>query len=97
MVSYEYEYIEPGYYKEGSFGIRIENLIIVVDKGDEYWGFENLTMCPYDRNLIDMSLLSPRDVDYINAYHKQVRELVLPLLTDEVAKKWLLRNCEPLK
>lgn len=61
--------LEPGYYKEGSFGIRIENLITVVEKGDGYYGFQNLTMCPYDRNLIDKDLLSKKDSDYINLYH----------------------------
>lgn len=44
---------EPGYYKEGSFGIRIENLILCVKVNEHYLGFENLTLCPYDRNLID--------------------------------------------
>jgi len=49
---------EPGYYKNGSFGIRIENLLVVVESSPNFWGFENLTLCPYDRNLIKKDLLS---------------------------------------
>lgn len=60
---------EPGFYKDGEFGIRIENLLVVVDKGDGYWGFDNLTMCPYDRYSMDLNLLSKWDLDCINKYH----------------------------
>ena len=78
--------IEPGYYKEGSFGIRIENLIICVDKGNDYLGFDNITLCPYDRNLIDLELLSPKDRKYIDDYHLKVRETLLPLVEEEVSR-----------
>ena len=57
---------EPGYYKDGSFGIRIENLILGVETAPNFWGFENLTICPYDMNLMDHSLLNPEYVGYIN-------------------------------
>ena len=78
--------IEPGYYKEGSFGIRIENLIICVDKGNDYVGFDNITICPYDRNLIDLDLLSPKDRKYIDDYHLKVRETLLPLVDEEISR-----------
>lgn len=58
---------EPGYYKEGGFGIRIEDDLVVVKKSAEgFLGFENLTIAPYERNLIDLRLLSQNDKDYIN-------------------------------
>lgn len=73
---------EPGYYEENKFGIRIENLIVCVEKNNGFLGFENLTVCPYDRNLIDLELLSPRDRKFIDAYHQKVRETLLPLLEE---------------
>ena len=48
---------EPGYYEQGKYGIRIENLILCKKINEEFYGFENLTMCPYDRNLFDFSQL----------------------------------------
>ena len=65
--------LEPGFYLDGHFGIRIENLIIVKKAEKEgYLRFENLTLCPYDKNLIDVNLLTKNDIDYINKYHKRV-------------------------
>lgn len=49
---------EPGYYKDGEYGIRIEDALMVVNKGNGFLGFENLTKVPYDRNLMDFNLLS---------------------------------------
>jgi Xaa-Pro aminopeptidase len=65
---------EPGYYEDGEFGIRIENVIMVVqhEKYPDRYRFENLTFCPYNRELIDISILSKRDIEYINNFHKQV-------------------------
>ena len=64
---------EPGYYKEGSFGIRIEDELVVVDLGNGFYGFQNLTLVPYDRNLIDFDLLTAPYVLQINKYHKAVK------------------------
>lgn len=70
---------EPGYYKPGAFGIRIENLIIVkeaeVPQGGDLamLGFETLTFCPIDRRLIDESLLTQEELDWLNDYHAKVR------------------------
>jgi Xaa-Pro aminopeptidase len=65
---------EPGFYKDGEYGIRIENVIMVV-KHNQYpdrYMFENLTVCPYSKELIDPSLLTPQDKEYINRFHKKV-------------------------
>ena len=67
-------FIEPGYYKENSFGIRIENclMVVVAAENDKFLRFRNLTLCPYDRKLIKKELLSEKDIEYINNYHKYV-------------------------
>jgi Xaa-Pro aminopeptidase len=97
---------EPGYYEDGSFGIRIENLIECVPVikngfgGKPYYGFSNLTMFPYARELIARDLLSPEEIAYIDAYHAQCEEAVLPELdavaaSDDV-KEWFRQLCRPL-
>lgn len=63
---------EPGYYQDGSFGIRIENLQRVVDKGNGYLSFSNLTLAPYSKKLIDVSLLSKEEISWLNNYHKDL-------------------------
>ena len=73
---------EPGFYKEGEFGIRIENVIMCV-KHPEYEGFykwENLTVAPYSRGLIDKDLLSPRDIRYIDQFYAKCLEKLTSLL-----------------
>lgn len=69
---------EPGFYKDGEYGIRIENVIMVNKHPkfpEERLMFENLTYYPYERNLIDKKLLSPKDLEYINNFHKKVSHL----------------------
>ena len=84
---------EPGYYKTGEYGIRVENLVLVVKKDlpgaeKEMLGFETLTLAPIDLDLVDVSMLSPKERDWLNAYHARVREELAPLLPDEV-QDWL--------
>ncbi|MEP5762144.1 MAG: aminopeptidase P family protein [Litoreibacter sp.] len=72
---------EPGYYREGAFGIRIENLIVAqtaVPLGDnrDQLSFETLTWVPFDRNLIDTNLLSPAERSWIDSYHATIRETI---------------------
>ncbi|EWC45631.1 putative Xaa-Pro aminopeptidase P [Drechslerella stenobrocha 248] len=94
---------EPGYYEDGEFGIRIENIILVVPAKTEYqfgekpyWGFETVTMVPMCRKLVDVSLLAPDEKTYLDNYHKEVWEKTSPLLQhDERALKWLKRETEP--
>ncbi|WP_140986628.1 aminopeptidase P family protein [Asticcacaulis tiandongensis] len=90
---------EPGYYRENAFGIRIENLQYVTepDTGGErpMLGFKNLTWAPIDRNLIDVTLLSPAERAYMDAYHAEVLRLTGPLVRPEV-RDWLAVVCQPL-
>jgi len=91
---------EPGYYKEGAYGIRIENLIVVEERvipgGDRtMYGFETVTWCPYERALIDLSLLDEGELAWINAYHAQVWSNLAPLVEGD-AKSWLEQACLPL-
>lgn len=90
---------EPGYYRENAFGIRIENLQYVIEAptGGErpMLGFQNLTWAPIDRNLIDVSLLSPAERAYMDAYHAEVLRLTGPLVPLKV-RDWLAEVCQPL-
>ncbi|MBA4753315.1 MAG: aminopeptidase P family protein [Sphingobium sp.] len=91
---------EPGYYKTGEYGIRIENLVLVEDRaiaGAEkpMLGFETLTFAPIDRHLIALDLLSPDERAWVDAYHAKVLSVVGPQL-DGDAKAWLESACAPL-
>ncbi len=88
---------EPGFYEKDEFGIRIENEILVVEKGEKYLGFENITFLPYERNLIDMDLISNDFKKYIDDFHKKVYEKLSPHLKgDEKALNYLKKKTEPL-
>lgn len=91
---------EPGYYKPGEFGIRIENLVLVVDaqiEGSEgkYLTFETLTHVPLDRRLVDKDLLTEREIAWWNDYHAKTRAILAPQLEGEDLA-WLERECAPL-
>lgn len=94
---------EPGIYRTDKWGVRIENLVAVVpvDKTsaatteDEWLTWEHLTLCYYDRTLIDMNLMTQEEIAWINAYHQRVYELTAPLLTTDEAK-WLKEKCTAL-
>ncbi|MEP9371800.1 aminopeptidase P family protein [Mesorhizobium sp. KR1-2] len=85
---------EPGYYKEGHYGIRIENLILVtaakaLEGGDlPVHGFETLTLVPIDRRLIDADLLAPDELEWLNAYHVRVLAEIGPMVDGETLR-WL--------
>lgn len=93
---------EPGYYRPGEFGIRIENLIYVreaeaIDGGDQpMLSFETLTWCPIDRRLIVVSLLTDEELHWLNAYHATVREKLMPLISDADVQRWLTAATESL-
>jgi Xaa-Pro aminopeptidase len=81
---------EPGYYKDGEYGIRIENLVTVIED-QQHPGmlcFETLTLAPIDLEAIDRALLTPDEVAWLNAYHTRVRETIAPLVDAKTAK-WL--------
>jgi Xaa-Pro aminopeptidase len=84
--------IEPGIYKPGRWGIRIENLVLNVPAGTgefgEFLRFETLTLCPIDTRCLDMDLLQPHEVQWLNDYHAQVCERLLPHV-DGSARAWL--------
>jgi Xaa-Pro aminopeptidase len=91
---------EPGYYREGAFGIRLENLIVVQeapalgDRRDQLC-FETLTFVPFDRSLIVTGQLSPAERDWLNAYHAEVLAKLAPRLSP-AARDWLEAACAPL-
>lgn len=90
---------EPGYYKAGEWGIRIENLVAVEERGipdggdRPLLGFMNLTLCPIDRRLIDVTLLDPAERDWLDRYHAGVEEALRELVDDPA---WLAKACAPL-
>ncbi|MEO7072342.1 MAG: M24B family metallopeptidase, partial [Rhodanobacter sp.] len=91
--------IEPGVYKPGRHGIRHENLAAVVDAEQSEFGaflaFETLTLCPFDRRVLEPGLLSPDDRAWLDDYHAQVRTALSPLL-DGADLAWLQRHCARL-
>ncbi|KAG2426136.1 hypothetical protein HYH02_014851 [Chlamydomonas schloesseri] len=96
---------EPGYYEDGSFGVRIENLVVVVEKdtpyryaGQQYLGFQRLTLVPIQAKLVDASLLSAEEAAWVDSYHREVWEAVSPRMQDQPELlAWLRRNTRPLK
>jgi Xaa-Pro aminopeptidase len=93
---------EPGYYRQGHYGIRIENLLMVrdaekIDGGDRpMLGFETLTLCPIDRRLIDTRLFTRDELAWLDTYHARVAKEIGPLL-DGAAATWLKKACAPLR
>ena len=91
---------EPGYYKSGAYGIRIENLVLVeprtVTGGDRpMLGFETLTFAPIDTRPIDKALLTDAEIAWLNAYHAEVAKRLAPHLDGE-AESWLLHATKPI-
>jgi len=86
---------EPGYYKTGEYGIRIENLVVVrapaeIAGGEKgMLGFETITMAPIDLDLVESSMLTREERDWLNAYHAQVRAAVAPAMADDIDRAWL--------
>lgn len=90
---------EPGYYIEGQYGIRHENLIAVKEWKTTEWNtfyeFETLTLCPFFKNSIVKDLLSQEEIDWLNAYHKTCEQKLAPYLEGDV-KAWFLEMVSPL-
>ncbi|CAG9330698.1 unnamed protein product [Blepharisma stoltei] len=93
---------EPGYYEKGHFGIRIENVMFVTKHPtiENFLCFENVTIVPYDKNLILLSMLNAEDKAYINAYHKRVYDTLSPILSfrnDDFTLNWLEKATSPIE
>jgi len=93
---------EPGYYKSGAYGIRIENLVAVVPlappPGAEHalLGFETLTVAPIDRDLVAPALLDGGELAWLDAYHAGVRKVLTPMV-DAATGRWLKRATRPIR
>jgi Xaa-Pro aminopeptidase len=91
---------EPGYYKTGAYGIRIENLVLV-EKRDikggerESYGFETLTLAPIDLNCVEPKLLTRDELRWLDAYHARVRREISPLVSP-ATRRWLVQATKPL-
>lgn len=86
---------EPGYYEAGQYGIRHESLLLVQPDGDDFLRFEVLTLAPFDRDALDVSLLSDEERRWLNDYHRRVREALSPHLSAE-ERRWLNDVTQPL-
>ncbi|XVF17852.1 hypothetical protein REPUB_Repub10bG0160600 [Reevesia pubescens] len=93
---------EPGYYEDGSFGIRLENVLVIKEADTEfnfgdkgYLSFEHITWAPYQIKLIDLSLLTPEEIQWVNTYHSKCREILAPYM-DKNEIEWLKKATEPV-
>jgi Xaa-Pro aminopeptidase len=95
---------EPGYYEDGSFGIRIENMMFVTEAktthtfGDKsFLTFEHVTLVPICQKLIDTSLLTKKEIDFLNKYHEEVLQKTQSFFkNDPLTLEWLKRETQPL-
>ena len=94
--------VEPGYYREGTFGIRTENLVVVRPGAEsvpaataEMLAFETLTLAPIDRRLVDPTLLDHAERAWLDTYHTLVAETLAPLVQPDTAR-WLRAACRPV-
>jgi len=94
---------EPGYYEDGNFGIRIENLLEInvvpeITGAKDFFKFQKLTMIPIQKNLIQIDLMTETELDWLDDYHASVWEKVSPLLDDGCpAKIWLEKSCSKIE
>lgn len=90
---------EPGLYRAGIHGIRCENLVLTTEAFatdfGRFYRFETMTLFPFDRNLFDTAIMTPEEINWVNGYHTEVYNRLLPLLTPEQAE-WLRTKTMPL-
>ena len=91
---------EPGVYLADRFGVRIENTMTVVEHSEGEFGrylqLQPLTLCPIDTAPIDVTLLTEEEIDWVDKYHQRVKDELLPLLTEESDRRWLVESTKPL-
>jgi Xaa-Pro aminopeptidase len=91
---------EPGIYREGEYGIRIENVILCKKHEtvgfDNFLCFETISLCPIDHKLIEKDLLTNEEIDWFNKYHQKVYNCLAPLISDPAVVSWLKLQCVPL-
>jgi len=94
---------EPGYYEEGAFGIRIEDVMLVTVKstphqfgGSSYLGFENITLVPMAKNLLDLGIMSPHEIKWLDNYHNKCLQTLQPLLKGRPLE-YLTKACSPIE
>ena len=91
---------EPGYYRDGAYGIRCENLVVVTKAAQEQGdvpmlAFEAITLVPFDNRLLDSSLMTTAEIDWLNRYHQRVAEIIGPLL-EPAERDWLAQATRPV-
>ena len=90
---------EPGVYLSDRYGIRCENLVLTVElettEFGRFFGFETLTLCPFERELFDTSIMSTDEINWVNEYHERVLAELAPDLDGEDLE-WLRQACRPL-
>jgi Xaa-Pro aminopeptidase len=91
---------EPGIYREGEYGIRIENVILCKkyksNQFADFLCFETLSLCPFEKELILPELLSRDEIDWVNHYHETVFKEISPVISDQKTIAWLKSQCSPL-
>ena len=97
---------EPGFYLSGKFGMRIENAVIVSNEPvkvkheglfpKKFYGFEPLIFLPYERQLIDVDLLSESEIDWLNWYNSETKKRLEEDMDDELALDWVRKNTETI-
>lgn len=91
---------EPGLYRADQYGIRLENLMVCVeDKKSEFgvfYAFETITLCPFYTNVIKKELLDEKEINWLNSYHQQVLETLLPHLENKAEQEWLQNMCKAI-
>ena len=86
---------EPGYYQQGAWGIRLENLVSVYQDDDGFYGFNDITIVPFERRLINKEQLDEKTCRWVNGYHAKVAKTLVPHLDKPIAD-WLLQKTAPL-
>ena len=94
---------EPGYYEVDNFGIRIENLLVVESRpelgsfgGKSFLGFSRLTHIPFQTKMMQVELMTDKEIEWVNTYHSQVHACIYPLLKSDRARSWLTHSTLPL-